>query len=109
MTEKPKASYAEEYLGVRDTDGKHRYYSVFGQYILTPDVFEQLAADILQADSEGDMTREIELTSALESVRKRSGMMGVRLDGVMYDMGNPSALRNAVLHYADSEVTSLNG
>ena len=99
MQEKPKASYAEEFLCVRDGEGKKEYYSVFGQYILTPDVFAQLADDIRQADAEGS-SREIELTSALEAVRQRSGMMGVRLNGVMYDMGNPTALRRCVTNYA---------
>ena len=100
MNEKPKASYAEEFLGVRNKEGEREYYSVFGQYILTPEVFDQLGADIMQADSEGDHTREIELTSALEAVRKKSGMMGVRLKGTMYDMGNPGALRNCVRNFS---------
>ena len=101
MQEKPKASYAEEFLGVRNSEGQKEYYSVFGQYVLTPDVFAQLASDIAQADAEGDTTREIELTAALEAVRQKSGMMGVRLNGVMYDMGNPKALRRCVQHFAE--------
>ncbi len=100
MNEKPKASYAEEFLGVRNKDGEKEYYSVFGQYILTSDVFAQLEKDIQQADADGDNQREIELTSALEAVRQKSGMMGVRLDGVMYDMGNPKALCKCVEQYA---------
>jgi UTP-glucose-1-phosphate uridylyltransferase len=100
MNEKPKASYAEEFLGVRNKEGEKEYYSVFGQYILTPDVFAQLAADIARADAEGDHQREIELTAALEAVRQKSGMMGVRLKGTMYDMGNPAALRRCVQQYS---------
>ena len=100
MQEKPKASYAEEFLGVRNAEGHLEYYSVFGQYILTPDVFAQLDADIQKANAEGDKTREIELTAALEAVRKKSGMMGIRLQGEMYDMGNPKALRRCVEEYA---------
>lgn len=99
MQEKPKASYAEEYLGVKDLDGKNKYFSVFGQYILTNEVFRQLEEDIAQADVSGS-ANEIELTSALEAVRQKSGMIGVRLDGVMYDMGNHTAFRNAVLEYS---------
>ena len=99
MHEKPKASYAEEFLGVRNSEGQKEYYSVFGQYILTPDVFAQLADDIAQADAEGDTTREIELTAALDAVRQKSGMMGVRLNGEMFDMGNPNALRRCVQNY----------
>ena len=96
MHEKPKASYSEEFLGVRNKDGEKEYYSVFGQYILTPEVFVQLEADVQKADAEGDTTREIELTAALEAVRQKSGMIGVRLKGTMYDMGNPNALRKCV-------------
>lgn len=99
MQEKPKASYAEEYLGVKDLDGKNKYFSVFGQYILTSEVFRQLEEDIAQADVSGS-ANEIELTSALEAVRQKSGMIGVSLDGVMYDMGNHTAFRNAVLEYS---------
>ena len=50
----------------------------------------------MQKEFEGDHVAEIELTSALDAVRQRSGMMGVRLKGRMYDMGNPSALMNTV-------------
>ena len=112
MNEKPKASYAEEFLGVRNAAGEKEYYSVFGQYILTAEVFEQLAADIASADATeaeqrvkgeqaaGGRSREIELTAALEAVRQKSGMMGVRLNGTMYDMGNPAALRQCVVQFS---------
>ena len=100
MHEKPKASYAEEFLGVRDKKGDKEYYSVFGQYILTPEVFSQLHEDIMQKEIEGDHVTEIELTSALEAVRKRSGMVGVRLRGQMFDMGNPAAFTRAIAEFA---------
>ena len=97
--EKPKASYAEEFLSVRNQKGKREYCSIFGQYILTPEVFEQLAADIQQADDEKS-SREIELTSALEAVRSRIGMIGVRFHGERYDMGNPAALVETVAQFS---------
>ncbi len=99
MHEKPKASYAEEFLSVLSQDGFKGYYSVFGQYILTPEVFEQLANDIKLSDEKG-IEGEIELTSALDKVRERKGMFGVCLDGKMFDMGNPIAFRNAVIEYS---------
>lgn len=99
MHEKPKASYAEEFLSVLSQDGSKGYYSVFGQYILTPEVFEQLANDIKLSDEKG-IEGEIELTSALDKVRERKGMFGVCLDGKMFDMGNPIAFRNAVIEYS---------
>ena len=100
MREKPKSSYAEEFLGVRNKQGEKEYYSVFGQYILTPEVFAQLHEDIMKKEIDGDHVSEIELTSALEAVRQRSGMMGVRLKGRMFDMGNPAALTRCVEEYA---------
>ena len=101
LSEKPKASYAEEFLGVRNQKGEKEYCSVFGQYILTPEVFEQLAADIKEADAAGTgRLNEIELTSALEKVRASKGMIGVRLQGERFDMGNPSAFVNTVASFA---------
>ena len=100
MVEKPKASYAEEYLAVRNKKGEKEYYSVFGQYILTPEVFSQIHEDIMQKEIDGDHQTEIELTSALDAVRKRSGMVGVRLRGRMFDMGNPAALTNAITEFS---------
>lgn len=97
MAEKPKASYAEEYLGVRCKDGERKYMSVFGQYILTPEVFDQLRSDI--ADAKGSDS-EIELTAALDKVREKTGMVGVQLQGRMYDMGNFGAFVNCVTNYS---------
>ena len=93
MNEKPKASYAEEFLGVKGKDGERKYWSVFGQYVLTPEVFEQLRQDINECT---DLSKEVELTTALEKVRQREGMIGVQLQGHMFDMGNYNAYRNCV-------------
>lgn len=101
MAEKPKSSYAEEKLGVDDGGKRKSYYSVFGQYILTPEVYEHLAEDIRAADSEGNKRREIELTTALEKVRKERGLLGIRIEGRMFDMGNPTALRDTVTHFSE--------
>ena len=97
--EKPTSNYAEEFLGVRNSMGSREYCSVFGQYILTPEVFQQLEEDIKCADEEGT-NREIELTSALEAVRSRVGMIGVRLYSQRFDMGNPTALVDTVSKFS---------
>jgi UTP-glucose-1-phosphate uridylyltransferase/mevalonate kinase len=97
--EKPTSNYAEEFLSVRNGMGEREYCSVFGQYILTPEVFQQLAEDIKKADEE-DSPREIELTSALEAVRSRVGMIGVRLYSQRFDMGNPSALVDTIAKFS---------
>ena len=97
MNEKPKASYAEEFLGVKSKDGERKYMSVFGQYILTPEVFEQLRSDIAAST---DSNKEIELTTALDIVRERSGMIGIQLKGRMFDMGNYNALLNCINNFS---------
>jgi UTP-glucose-1-phosphate uridylyltransferase/mevalonate kinase len=97
ITEKPKASYAEEFLGVKGKDGQRKYMSVFGQYILTPEVFEQLRKDILEMT---DKTKEVELTSALDKVRIQYGMIGIQLQGKMFDMGNYNAFINCVSKFS---------
>ena len=101
VKEKPTSSYAEEFLGVRNSMGFREYCSVFGQYILTPEVFQQLAADIKAADEAGDHKTEIELTSALEAVRSRVGMTGVRLYSQRFDMGNPNALIDTIAKFSN--------
>lgn len=97
MNEKPKASYAEEFLAVKGKDKENKYMSVFGQYIITPEVFTQLHLDIQKA---ADSDKEIELTSALDKVREQYGMVGVRLQGRMYDMGNYYAYVHCVSNYS---------
>lgn len=93
--EKPKAAFAEEHLGVKTKDGITKYFSVFGQYILTSEVFEQLGENIRNYNGTG----EVELTTALEQVRNKVGMIGVRLNGKMYDMGNANAFRKTIAEY----------
>ena len=66
---------------------------------IIPLAFQQLAEDIQKADEEGS-TKEIELTSALESVRGRTGMIGVRLYSQRYDMGNPGALVDTIAKFS---------
>ena len=83
--EKPTVDYAEENLGIRCKNGS-RYFAVFGQYILTEEVYKVLEKNIREnKESRG----EIQLTDALEEVRATTGMMGCRIKGKSYDVGLP--------------------
>ena len=97
ISEKPSMAYAIDNLGVGSPKMPKKYYSVFGQYILTPEVFNQLKENIENGvvSSRG----EIELTTALEQVRKEYGLMGVQLDGKMYDIGVPSEYRQTIYKF----------
>lgn len=98
MSEKPTVQYAKDFLGVKTSGGDERYYCTFGQYILTPDVFDHLEADIKKHDETGD-TSEIQLTSALCKVLDEKGMTGVLVDGESFDVGIPSAYAETVAKF----------
>lgn len=96
MTEKPTMTYAYDHLRTPTQCGQDKYFSVFGQYVLTPEVFKQLHVEII---NNNDSVKEIDLTSALEEVRKKTGLYGVRLKGEMFDMGNPKAYNELMKKY----------
>ena len=98
MTEKPKASCVEEFLGVKCKDGERKYMSVFGQYILTQEGFDQLHSDITNSTV---TNKEIELTSALDKIQEQDGMIGIQLQGRMYDMSNIYAIRKCVSDFTN--------
>ena len=86
IAEKPTAEYALENLKMPFKQTEENYYAVFGQYILTKEVYDVLEKNI----REGNYSRgEIQLTDALEEVRRTSGMMGCRIRGESYDVGLP--------------------
>ena len=100
ITEKPTSAYAEENLGVASMSfkGQKSYYCAFGSYILTPDVFRQLKENI--DNNVVNAKGEIELTTALEQVRQKEGLLGVRLDGKMFDIGVPNEYRDTMYNYS---------
>lgn len=100
ITEKPSSAYAEENLGVSSltVKGAKRYYCAFGSYILTKEVFAQLKDNI--NNNVVNAKGEVELTTALEQVRQQNGLLGVILDGQMFDIGVPNEYRNTMCNFA---------
>lgn len=86
IKEKPTVDYAKEYLNVVTNKSSENYYAVFGQYILTKEVFDNLERNIKNNLLEGG---EIQLTTALEQTRQQSGMIGYLVDGKSFDVGLP--------------------
>jgi UTP-glucose-1-phosphate uridylyltransferase/mevalonate kinase len=96
--EKPTEEYAAENLGTKMKNGEVKYFSVFGQYILTPDIYEVLEQNI----KDGKKDRgEFQLTSALDEVREAKGMVACVPNGVRYDIGIPEAYRNTIWNYLE--------
>lgn len=102
MVEKPTDDYAEEYLGIDNARGERKYYATFGQYVLTPEVFEELERQIkvVGKPSEG---KEFGLTSALDTIRENNGLFGFVPDGESFDIGLPDAYRETMWRYAQQD------
>ena len=102
MVEKPTDDYAREYLGVKNARNERKYYATFGQYVLTPEVFDELERQIRQ-EKKPTEGKEYGLTAALDAVREKHGMFAFLPDGKSYDIGLPDAYRNTMWHFAATE------
>ena len=77
--------YARTNLRVPDLP-ENEYLTVFGLYIIHPEVFSYLEEHIRNNVRERG---EFQLTSALERLRKDEGFQGLVIDGVRFDIGLP--------------------
>ncbi|MBI1279144.1 MAG: GHMP kinase [Anaerolineaceae bacterium] len=84
FAEKPTMEYARNHLRI---DGlENEYLTLFGQYIIKPQIFDYLEEHIENNVREHG---EFQLTSALDRLRKEDGFAGVTIDGKRYDIGLP--------------------
>lgn len=97
FAEKPDAEYARKHLGVAGIDDD-TFLTVFGQYVLTPSVFEFLEEHISRNFREKG---EFQLTSCLERVRREEGFGGYVMQGRRFDIGNPAAYRETLAAFAE--------
>ncbi len=95
--EKPTKEYAVENLGIKMKNGEVRYFSVFGQYVLSSEVYEALEENIRNGKMEKG---EFQLTSALDMVRERKGMLAFVPNGKRFDIGIPEAYRDTVWSFS---------
>jgi UTP-glucose-1-phosphate uridylyltransferase/mevalonate kinase len=85
FAEKPTREYARENLGVAGLPDDE-YLTLFGQYIIKPQVFNYLEEHIKNNVRERG---EFQLTSALDRLRREEGFMGLMINGKRYDIGLP--------------------
>jgi len=85
FAEKPTIEYARDNLKV-DAMPPDQYLTIFGQYIIKPQIFDYLEEHIENNVRERG---EFQLTSALDRLRKEDGFLGVLVDGLRYDIGLP--------------------
>jgi UTP-glucose-1-phosphate uridylyltransferase/mevalonate kinase len=85
FAEKPTLEYARSNLQIAGLPDD-QYLTVFGQYILEPEIFNYLEENIKNNVRERG---EFQLTSALERLRRTEGFMGLVIDGRRFDIGLP--------------------
>lgn len=100
IVEKPSCEVARDYLSMADRNRADNYYAAFGAYVITWDVYDRLDYAISQGIT--SEKGEIELTNALEYVRREKGMMAFVPDGESYDIGNAAAYRRTVAEFGIS-------
>ena len=85
------------YLAVSSRKQAENYYAAFGAYVITKDVYDRLGYAVEReiVNEKG----EVELTDALDYVRKEKGMMAYIPDGRSYDIGNAAAYRKTVTEF----------
>lgn len=97
IAEKPSCEEAKDYLSVSTKKRMENYYAAFGAYVITSDIYERL--DYAVTHDVYNEKGEVELTDALEYVRKKKGMMAFVPDGESYDIGNAAAYRQTVAEF----------
>ena len=96
FAEKPTVDYARTNLRV---SGVEPYYlTVFGQYVIQPEIFSVLEDHIER--NLRDQRGEFQLTPALDELRKRDGFYGAIVSGRRYDMGTPEAYLRTLNDFA---------
>jgi UTP-glucose-1-phosphate uridylyltransferase/mevalonate kinase len=85
FAEKPTQDYARHNLRVPGLP-EGEYLTVFGQYIIKPQIFEFLEENLTNNVRERG---EFQLTTALDRLRQEDGFQGLIMDGKRYDIGLP--------------------
>ena len=96
--EKPDAEYAMEHLHVDGMD-IDQFLTVFGIYVLQPQIFEFLEQNISHNLRERG---EFQLTSCLDELRKADGFSGYVVKGRRFDIGLPEEYRQTVIDFRDA-------
>jgi UTP-glucose-1-phosphate uridylyltransferase/mevalonate kinase len=85
FAEKPNLDYARTNLRVPGVP-EGEYLTVFGQYIIKPQLFGYIKEHIENNVRERG---EFQLTSAIDRLRQEDGFMGLVIDGKRFDIGLP--------------------
>jgi UTP-glucose-1-phosphate uridylyltransferase/mevalonate kinase len=98
FSEKPEPDYAREHLRVDGVEEDH-FLTVFGQYALSPKIFEYLEENISHNIRERG---EFQLTSCLDRLRREDGFSGILVKGRRFDIGVPDAYRQSLIDFRNA-------
>ncbi len=96
FAEKPTIDYARNNLQTRGLP-EGEYLTVFGQYIIKPQIFDYLEEQIEHNVRERG---EFQLTSALDRMRREDGFLGLVVDGQRFDIGLPEHYLQTITNFA---------
>lgn len=98
FSEKPDLEYARRHLHI-DGMQEDAFLSVFGQYVLKPQIFEYIEENIQHNIREGG---EFQLTSCLDRLRQEDGFTGYVVNGRRFDIGLPEAYLQTVIDFRNA-------
>ena len=98
FAEKPTIDYARMNLRVPGLP-EDEYFTIFGQYIIKPQLFDYLEENIKNNVREHG---EFQLTSALDRLRQEDGFQGLLMDGRRYDIGLPEYYLETLQTYGEA-------
>ena len=100
FAEKPTLEYARQHLALENYP-QDQFLCVYGQYVLTPELFEILGRQIAENVRQKG---EFQLTTALDELRATSGMFGYLVDGEHLDTGQPMEYLQSILAYSNKQL-----
>ncbi|MBN2047696.1 MAG: GHMP kinase [Anaerolineaceae bacterium] len=95
FSEKPTVDFARNNLRVAGMP-EDQYMTVFGQYILNPQIFELLEEQINNNVREHG---KFQLTSALDRLRQYEGFTGLVINGSRFDIGLPASYLETLIEF----------
>ncbi len=95
IAEKPTLDYARRNLVTKNL-GNDEFLCIYGQYILTPTIFDELERQIA---SNSRQAGEIQLTTSLQLLRQSEGILAMVVQGEHYDTGLPQNYLNSLTAY----------
>ncbi len=95
FAEKPTLDYANSNLHIPGYPSDE-YLTVFGQYIIKPEIFHHLGKNIANNFRERG---EFQLTSALDMLRQADGFQGLVMNGERFDIGLPEYYLETLNNY----------